>query len=468
MSAGAQPLAGVRVVELSTGIAGAYATKLLADAGAEVWKLEPPGGDPLRRASASGRSLDADGDGALFRYLHASKRGAVLDLAQAPAREALLALYTGADLVVASEGEERLEAQGVGPTALAARNPAASWLGLTPFGRGAWSQRPASEFTLQAWCGSVLSRGRPGLPPLHAAGELGEWMSGAYLALGALAALRRADLCGRGDRVDLSQLEAMTPTFTNVGSLWGQMSGVFDLFMGEDVPSIEPTADGWIGFCLFTPQQWSDFALLIERPDLASDPSLHHMGTRHARADEIRAIVRAYTRARTTADLLERAELLRVPAAPIGQGASLPTIDHFRERGVFVRNPRGGFLQPRIPYESTGWPRRPFAPAPRLAAASGEAPRPQWSATARPRERAAPGAAAFPADAAPLAGVRVLDLTAFWAGPYAGFALACLGADVIHVESIQRPDGMRFGTLAPPGSELWWERGPTFHSANTG
>ena len=471
-----QPLEGVRVVELGTGIAPAYAAKLLADAGAEVWKIEPPGGDPLRRCSASGRSRDADGDGALFRYLCASKRSAVLDPGSPRAREALLALYAGADLVSASGDEARLEACGVGPAALARCAPAATWLGVTPFGRGAWAGRPASELTLQAWCGSALSRGRPGQPPLAAAGELGEWMAGTYTALGALGALRRAELCGRGDRVDVSLLEAMTPTFTNVGSLWGQMSGVWDLFMGEDVPSIEPTADGWIGFCLFTPQQWSDFALLIERPDLASDPSLHHMGTRYARADEIRAIVRAYTRAHATAALLERAELLRVPAAPIGDGASLPAIDHFRERGTFVRNPRGGFLQPRIPYESAAWPRRPFASAPRLAEAAGEADPPRWSPRASADSSAAPSSARnarsatapLPADAAPLEGLRVLDLTAFWAGPYAGFALACLGADVIHVESIQRPDGMRFGTLAPPGSELWWERGPTFHSANTG
>jgi len=72
-----QPLAGIRVVDLTTGIAGGYATKLLADAGADVWKVEPPRGDPLRRWSASGRSLDTDGDGPLFRYLHTSKRSVV-------------------------------------------------------------------------------------------------------------------------------------------------------------------------------------------------------------------------------------------------------------------------------------------------------------------------------------------------------------------------------------------------------
>src|SRR5262249_17201426 len=150
--------------------------------------------------------------------------------------------------------------------------------------------------------------------------------------------------------------------------------------------SIEPTADGWIGFCLFTPQQWSDFALLIERPDLASDPALHHMAARYARADEIRAIVRPYTRRHTTSELLERAELLPVPAAPIGHAPSLPAS---RLRGAAAWAP-----PPPRPRRLRAHPGRGVPPpAPPLRVEGRPAPPLRAGAGARgARGRAAPAA----------------------------------------------------------------------------
>jgi crotonobetainyl-CoA:carnitine CoA-transferase CaiB-like acyl-CoA transferase len=466
-SQGAQPLSGIRVVDLTNGISGGYASKLLADAGADVIKVEAPGGDPLRHRGFSPASIDESGDGLLFRYLHTNKRSCLLDLDAAVGRGKLLRLYEGCDLVLDSSAKGWLDEREVGDAALAQVNPRASLLSISAFGRGGgWDQRAANDFTLQALCGSTAARGRAGLPPLHAGGEVGDWLSGACLALAALAALRKADRDGRGERVDVSKLEAITPTLTNVGSLWGFFSDVWHLPSSEDVPSIEPTANGWIGFCIFTSQQWQDFALLIEQPELALDPELNHMATRNARAEELIPLVRNYTRRFTTEELLERSELLRVPAAPIGNGALLPEIDHFKERGVFVPNPRGGFKQPRIPYGSSAWPRQSFEPAPTLAEASElgrELASHEWKTPPRVRQKAT----ASPSDR-PLEGIRVLDLTAFWAGPYGAFMLSGLGADVIHVESIQRPDGMRFGTMASPDIEQWWELGPTFHSANAG
>ncbi len=481
-----RPLDGVRIVDLSGGIAGGYATKLLADAGAEIVSIEPPEGDPLRRRGVTDASFDADGDGLLFRYLRTNQRALVLDLESEAGRSALHHLYRECDAVLDSlsavflEGHDR-DARGIGERALARLNPAASWLSISNFGSAsAWSDRPANDFTLQAWCGSTASRGRAGLPPLTSGGEVVEWLTGTYAALGIAASLRASRRDGLGARVELSKLEAILPTLTNAGSVWGHFSQVWALPASEDVPSIEPTADGWIGFCIFTAQQWMDFSLLVEHPEWADDPMLAHMMTRIARAEEIRASVRAYTREHTTEELLERSELLRVPAAPIGHGALLPTIDHLTERGVFVRNPRGGFLQPRVPCASTAWSRPDLAPAPTLAQAVSDG-----AAFAREREAASPGmprvqgahgAAHASADLAsrdaprarPLEGLRVLDLTAFWAGPYATFVLAGLGADVIHIESIQRPDGMRFGTQKSRDAAGWWEFGPTFHSANTG
>jgi crotonobetainyl-CoA:carnitine CoA-transferase CaiB-like acyl-CoA transferase len=467
------PLARLRVLDLTTGVSGGYASKLLADAGADVLKVELPGGDSLRSRGRVGDSFDASGDGLLFRYLHTSKRSCVLDLDHEPGKQRLLGLYAECDLVLDSTDEGWLEVRALGEAALAGVNPAASFLSITAFGRGgAWSTRPANDFTLQAWCGSTSARGRAGLPPIHAGGEVGDWLSGTCLAVAALAAKRKADRDGVGERVDVSKLEAITPTLTNAGSVWGYFSDVWALPASEDVPSIEPTSDGWIGFCIFTSQQWQDFSVLIEEPELGLDPELNHMMTRVARSAELLPLVRNYTRRFTTAELLERAELLRVPAAPIGHGALLPEIDHLQERGVFVKNPRGGFKQPRIPYASSEWTRRAFDPAPTLVDAerAGENPALGWLDEERSDAVITTGCSGEDAHRGdrPLAGLRVLDLTAFWAGPYGSYMLSGLGADVIHVESIQRPDGMRFGTMVSPDSEQWWEHGPTFHSANAG
>src|SRR5262245_57768914 len=120
------PLDGIRVLDLSTEIAGPYCSKLLADAGAEVLKVEEPGGDPLRRWTASRRELPPGEDGALFRFLNQNKRAALLDLAQASGRAALLDLAAGADLVIESFGAGGLAARALSFAELGARQPGLS------------------------------------------------------------------------------------------------------------------------------------------------------------------------------------------------------------------------------------------------------------------------------------------------------------------------------------------------------
>ena len=201
------PLAGLRVVEVATEIAGPYAGKLLADAGADVVKVEhPAGGDPLRRWSASQTPIAPGTDGPLFRFLNSSKRSRTIDWATRAGRRDLLDLAAGADLVVESIGPEA----GLDAAALGARAPAVSLVSVSWFGRGGpWCDRPATEFTLQAWAGSTALRGTVDRPPLAAGGRLGEWLGGAYAALGGLTAVLAARAGGRGDHVDVSLLEVV-------------------------------------------------------------------------------------------------------------------------------------------------------------------------------------------------------------------------------------------------------------------
>lgn len=475
------PLAGLSVVELSYGVPGAYCTKLLRDAGAHVLKLEGADGDPLRRgrdgtagAGAVG-GAPGDGDSVLFRYLAVGKAVRALDDPSAAARDA--ALRT-ADLLVE---DGRLGDAEI--AALRAANPALVVVSITPYGRtGPHAGRPATEFTLQASCGSTGGRGLAGEEPLQAGGHIGEWVSGGYAAVAGLAAANAARRTGRGDHADVSMLECMATTMQTYGSVAASLfraTGV-DFVSGRtmEIPSIEPTADGWVGFCLGTGQQLQDFLLMIERPDLIDDPGYATMGERARNREEFLEIVRGWTTKQRTEDIVALAGALRIPVAAVGTPSTLTSVDHFVQRGVFVPNPYGGFLQPRVPYRIGEFGGVPFdAPAPDATATAGSqaheaAAEPELAATAEsaaesPAEAAAPDAPAVPGDR-PLAGLRVLDLTAFWAGPSATLTLAALGADVIKVEAHKRADGMRFASARKPGEDRWWEWGMVYFGANPG
>ncbi len=209
---------------------------------------------------------------------------------------------------------------------------------------------------------------------------------------------------------------------------------------------------------------------MIERPDLLADPDLPQVAKRFRRRDEFLAAVHRYTTQHTTEEILAAAALLRIPAGPLLNGSTMTKFDQFVARGVFVPNPSGRFLQPRIPYRISGVSPRPFTPAPRLGEHGGSI---DW-----PPRTDAGGLAGHAADPEahaaakpwrlPLADIRVVDCTAWWAGPVATAALAALGADVIKVESVTKPDNMRFASTRPPTDDLWWEWSPIFHAANAG
>jgi crotonobetainyl-CoA:carnitine CoA-transferase CaiB-like acyl-CoA transferase len=437
-------LEGIRVVDCSTEIAGPYCTKLLADAGADVVKVEPPDGDPLR----------SWGSGALFEFLHTSKRSVVA----APGDAVLGELCAAADVVVDNG------LFGLNVARLREEHPALVAASISPFGLdGPWAAWAATEFTLQGWCGSTGGRGLPEGPPLAAGGRIGEWMAGTYAAVAVLAALRAAARSGRGEHVDVAILDCMTLTMNTYTSVFAEFLGWPPLRRPTrmiEIPSIEPTADGYVGFTTNSAQQFADFLVLIGRPDKLDDRELAmHLG-RFKRRDEMIEMTYEYTTRHTTAEILEQAALLRIPSGPVGNGATVPGFDHFVERKVFVESPTGRFVQPRIPYRISGIDRRPFGPPPRLGEHDGTV---DWTSSDRTRSGPAETKAG---PSLPLDGVRIIDCTAWWAGPAATHALACLGADVIKVESVSRPDLMRYTSTRRPPDPQWWEWGPLFHGSN--
>ena len=241
-------------------------------------KVEGPEGDPLRRWTASGVDLPADEDSALFRFLNTStSRG----------RHRRRAGRGGADVVI---GDGGLDVDG-----LAGAYSHLVILTISPFGRtGPWADRPATEFTLQAACGSTGSRGRKDRPPL-AVGRFGEFQAGVNAAVAAVAAWRAGRASGVGEQVDLSMLESMALGMNTYGPLFAELYGVVapeePAFRHIDHPSIEPTADGWVGFATIANQQFKDFLVLIERGDLLADEALVDINVRTKRAEEFEAAV---------------------------------------------------------------------------------------------------------------------------------------------------------------------------------
>lgn len=442
---GPTPLEGLRVVEISDRIAGSYCGKLLVDAGAQVRKIEPRQGDPLRSYTAGGSPIADGAESPLFAYLAAGKRSITADA------DRLHAELLGADIVVLTATRAGAAEMGVDPAHLAAH---AVVVTISDFGwTGPYAERAASEFTLQAWSGLTGFRGDPAGPPIAIGGDLGEYMGGAYAAFGALALRRRVERGGPGEHLDLSMLEAITAMQSSEW-LHSQLLAVPPVTRSVEVPSIEPARDGYVGITMVTGQQWLDFAAMVDCAELTENPQLRFQLGRWAYRDRIRELIGGWLAERTVDEIVELAVLFRLPIAALGTGATVRDTAYARQRGVYVPNP-AGFHQPRPPWLMSRCGPAPLRPAPAVGEADHELP---WS------PRTAPGSAT---PGLPLAGVRVIDLTAFWAGPAATHLLAAFGAEVIKVESIQRPDGIRYSGGMRTDVEDWWEYGWVFHAMNT-
>ena len=460
------PLDGYLVVDLSSGIAGAYCTRLLADGGAEVVKIEPPEGDALRRFTVSGAQPGDGRDAPLFGYLAGGKRSVVFGPDGERAAADLDELLDRAHAVVWSPGPAARVAGDRTPASLLSAHPHLAVAAITPFGLdGPWRDRPATEFTLQAWSGGIvgLGRGAPDRAPVHVGGQVGEWLSGAYAAIGVQAALARARIAGAGQLVDLSMLEVAVlcltyypvTFFEALRRPWRSERSLFH-------PGVAAAKDGLVALGCGTAQQWFDLCAMVSHPEWIEPDAPVRIGEL---AKRVAPQLREWIADRTVADIRDLATAFRIPNAPVSSGATVAGFEHFRERGVFRRNPRDGFLQPAGPYRLLPDVLRPARPAPRIGQHSGT-----WrdiaaavspvSATQSPR---GPVSAA----ALPYAGLRVLDLTAFWAGPSATHILAMLGAEVIHLESTTRPDGARMIAGIPVTEDQWWERCPVFRALNT-
>ena len=456
------PLAGdLTVVDLSSGTAGAYCGKLLVDGGADVIKVEPPEGDPLRlRRILDDTPSDRDAGSVLFQFLASSKSSVVADRKSRADSDLVVKLVRGADALIWSKGPGMASLEEFQPEALRRLAPRAVVVAITPFGLVNEPAAPANEFTLQAMSGGGLFRGRADREPLPVGGSAGDLITGLFAALGLLTAHIRARVTGVGELVDVAMLDALHLTQSEFLPTKLAAAGEPPRSRrGRTVPSIHPTVDGYVGFQVTTGQQWQDFAVMVGRPEWAEDPTLTRFAARLGRYAEICSAVDEWTSVRRTSEIVELAVLFRLPVAPVANGKTIQEFEQTAARGWYLHHP-GGFTHPEVPYILHGKvTRRAFGAAPRLG-------RDTEVMRTRPitPKQSTPTGIDRPL---PFEGLRIADFTAFWAGPIIAHYFAMLGADVVHVESTVRPDGYRASTLKYDMSEGWWEASPNFAAANT-
>lgn len=424
-------LGGLRVVETADGISGPYAGKLLVDLGADVVKIERPQGDSLRRWGPFPDGVaDPDRSG-LFEYLNAGKRGAAAD----DAAEWIAA----ADLLITDQtaGSWRDD------------NPGLVTVRVTGFGgTGPLRDRPATPLTVQALAGWVNVR-EQGRPPVQAGARIAEYVAGAYAAMGALTALRCA---GGGSDVDVSLFETLVSTLPYPMVAYEKLRrlGIAPKPGGGLMLGIVRAADGWLGINCLTGQHWLDVCAMVGLPEygelqyavMAGGPERAEFFEKsgHWLADQ------------RVDDLVELCQAMRIPAAPVTDGVTIRKCPQYADREFFLES--GGFIRPGAPFRLARTPVLPPRPAPR----HGERAAPE---TSTPRTESASADPALP-----FAGLTVLDLSTFWAGAYLTCYLGALGADIVKVESIQRPDGHRYSGAFPFEGDDWYERSVMWQGTN--
>lgn len=449
-------LEGLHVVEIAGDIAGPYCTKLLVDLGAEVTKIEGRSGDPLRRWGPFPGGVSDPNRSGLFEYLNAGKLGATLDLES----DALTVgrLIARAHLLVDGMRPGTLARGGLDVHALRALNPGLVVVRISDFGQnGPLRDRDATPLTVQAASGWI-NRRDPDRPPVQAGARISEYVAGSYAALGALTALRTQSVDGPVE-VDVSVLESLLSTLPYPMLMAEKMRSLGLPANTRSAPmmGIVRAADGWLGINCLTGQHWLDACAMLGLPEYGEQQIAIMLGG--AERAEFFEKAQPWLSQRAVAEIVELAQAMRIPASPVSDGATALECPQYVERRFFVE---GGdddwaFRRPGAPFRLSKTPVLPPKPAPRLGA----------SADTVATKADSPGPFSADADPAmPFADVKVLDLSTFWAGAYLTCYLGAFGAEIVKVESIQRPDGHRYSGAWAYEGDRWYERSAMWQGTN--
>ncbi len=455
-------LHGVRVLDLADE-SGAYCGKLLADMGADVVKIEPPGGDAARSIGpffAGGelypnRSL-------FFWHYNTNKRSVVLDLAQPNGREQLQRLSATADLIIETFAPGHLDALGLGYADLAQRHPGLIVVSLTPFGQdGPYRDWKSSDTVAQALGGMLFVNGHRDEPPLRSLGLQAYHSASTYAAIGALLALFARARTGRGQHVDISIQECVAATVEHVSGYFHQTAQV-EVRRGTLHWSrcfrVGKCRDGYVMHCSLG--DWTSLVEWVKGDGKAQElgnPEWEDYKYRREHSVRLFDVLDEWAKDYSVADLVDGAQLRRIPYAAVLPPETLPDNPQLVERGFFVpvAHPElnRSITYPGAPFQFSDSPwtirRRPPLLGEHTDEILSELIADGISPIAGHQDLAAHSGAPIGdtlsamSDQRALAGVRVIDFTWVVAGPVATRILADHGAEVIKIE---RRDSLDFGS----------------------
>lgn len=379
-------LSDVRVVDISQGIAGPYATKLLADSGARVTKIEPPGGDYARRYGPFPNDVPDPEKSGLFLHLNGGKRSVTLDVAVQSGQVVLRKLLANADVFVCGERTSTLRSWGLGYEDLKADFPDLVVAQVSPFGaKGPYAEYTGNSLTAMAMSTLMYNTGAPDREPLTTGGEPGEYLAGVHLWIGILAALANREANGGGDHVDVSMAEAVAAADEYNAAMYAFQGAVRRRYYSRHIfgypNDIVECADGHLvmipgatGFPTpLTVDTLSPMALLLEDPELNKHELFVRAGERMVRWQEFDDLARPYLSTHSAMEIVMTAQALRMPFAFVPNAADLLSDEHLAARGFFheVQHPAGPLRVPGAPFRMSETPLQ-SAPAPALGSSTAD------------------------------------------------------------------------------------------------
>ena len=329
-------LAGLRVLEVGVFMAAPFAGMQLADLGADVVKVEPPGrGDPSRQIGPF-----VEGESAPFVRLNRNKRSVALDLKSPDGIAVFRRLVASADILLENLRPGAMRRLGLGYDDLRALNPRLVYVSLSGWGQdGPRAGLPGLDVMAQARSGLMSITGEPGRPPVKIGVPICDLVSGLYAALAATSAIRAREATGAGQHVDVSLFEAgVSFAIWEAGRYFGagQVGGP----LGSAHQSTAPyqafeTADGWITIGAVTPKTWAGLCEVLDLPALLADERYADAYERQSLRSELCPVIERATANWPTADLVAALETAGVPCAPISDYAEVFGDDHLEARQFF-------------------------------------------------------------------------------------------------------------------------------------